>query len=152
MNTIKRLALLLALTLIPTLANAQSCHYQYLETISSNSEDVTFKLKVFCETKKDVENAARLAALRCVIFEGIPDTRFKTALIPEGEATSIANHKDYYNSLYSRRYDDFIKDSTMISKFKKSGDRKSTIFEVTVHASRIRKDLEKNNIKTKLGL
>jgi hypothetical protein len=148
----RKLILVLTFLISSLSANAQLCYYQHVETISSTAEDVTFQIKVFCDSKKELSQAAYLAGIRCLMFEGIPGTRFSKAMISEGETTSIEKHPDYYDGLYSVRYTDFVKDCVMLSKFKKSGDRKSTLFEVTIHASRLRKDLEKNNIKTKLGI
>lgn len=148
----KKFILTLAVLIIPILANAQLCHYQHTETVSSTAEDVTFKIKVFCDSKKELSQAAYLAGIRCVMFEGIPNTRFSKAILSDGESTSMESHPAYYESLYGNRYIDFVKDCKMLSKFKKSGDRQSTLFEITIHASRLRKDLEKNNVKTKLGI
>lgn len=64
----------------------------------------------------------------------------------------MQEYPGYFDDLYYNRWTDFIKEYKMMTKFKKSGDKKSTIYEVTVKASMLRKDLEKNNIKRKLGI
>lgn len=148
----KKFILSLSVLIIPMLASAQLGHYQHIETVASTAEDVTFKIKVFCNSKKELSQAAYLAGIRCVMFEGIPNTRFSKALLSDGESTSIESHTAYFENLYGNRYIDFVKDCKMISKFKKSGDGQSTLFEITIHASRLRKDLEKNNIKRRMGI
>ena len=148
----RRYIFVLVLMIMPLLAKAQSCGYLHVETTSSSQEEVTFVLKVFCDNKKTLDYEANIAALRCVMFDGIPDTRFSKPLLSGGEKTEMEKHQDYFENLYDSRWTDFVKSYKMISKFKKSGDKKSTLFEVTVKASLLRKDLEKNRIKNILGI
>ena len=143
----------LLLTLVYTLAcNAQITSYQFAEKISENQSEVTFKVYVFCNTKKNIEQAACLAGIRCVMFDGIPDTKFKQSLLNEGEQSSIEKNTVYFNDLYNRRYTDYVKKCVMLSKFKKADIKKATLFEVTIKVFELRKNLEKNKIKTKFGI
>lgn len=148
----KRLFFTLIAMAFPLLASAQLSGYLYEETTASTQEDVTFTLRVFCNDKKAIDQQANLAAIRCVIFNGVPGTRFSKPLLTEGEATVMQEYPGYFDDLYYNRWTDFVKEYKMMTKFKKSGDKKSTIYEVTVKASMLRKDLEKNNIKRKLGI
>lgn len=148
----KRLFFTLIAMAIPLLVSAQLSGYLYEETIASTQEDVTFTLRVFCNDKKAIDQQANLAAIRCVIFNGVPGTRFSKPLLTEGEATVMQEYPGYFDDLYYNRWTDFVKEYKMMTKLKKSGDKKSTIYEVTVKASMLRKDLEKNNIKRKLGI
>ena len=145
--------LLIGVFLLTSLmAKAQLCHYQFAETISESQNEVTFTIYVFCDSKKELGQAAFLSGIRCVMYDGIPGTKFNKPLLPEGERTKMEKHPAYFEDLYSIRYKDYVKDCMMLSKFKKSGLEKSTLFQVTVKAFELRKDLEKNNIKTKFGI
>lgn len=148
----KRLILSIFTMAFPILASAQLSGYLYEGTTSSSQEDVTFTLKVFCNDKRIIDQQANLAAIRCVIFNGVPGTRFSKPLLTEGEATMMQEYPGYFDDLYNNRWTDFVKECKMMTKFKKSGDKKSTIYEVTVKASMLRKDLENKNIKRKLGI
>lgn len=148
----KKTFLSLFLLTISIVSNAQLWHYQYIKTIAATSEDVTFQLLVYCDSKKELNYAAYLAGIRCVMFDGIPESRFSKPLLSEGEVTSIENKPIYFDDLYGRRYTDYIKNCMMLSRFKKSGDGQSTLFEITVRASMLRRDLEKHNVRTKFGL
>ena len=148
----KRLFFTLIALVFPLLTSAQLSRYLYEETLASSQDDVTFTIRVFCDKKEAVCQQANLAAIRCVIFNGIAGTRFSKPLLTEGEATMMQEYSVYFDDLYHNRWIDFVKECKMITKFKKSGDRKSTIYEVTVKASMLRKDLEKYNIKRKLGI
>lgn len=148
----KKVLLLLFTLCITLAAKSQIYSYTFVETLSSSSEEVTFTYKVFCPQKKSIDQAGYLAGLRCVIFDGIPGTMFSKPLLSEGEKTSVSKNQSYFDDLYYNRISDFAKDCYMISKFKKSGDNQSTLFQITVKASMLRKDLEKNNIKTRMGI
>ncbi|MBQ3659938.1 MAG: hypothetical protein II963_07280 [Bacteroidales bacterium] len=148
----KRFILLFVFCLITIVGKAQLVPYRLAEACSDNQGEVTFRLYIFCDSKKQIDHASQLAAIRCVLFEGIPGTKFNKALINEGEATTVSNHQAYFNDLYEWRYADYIQDFSMLSKFKRSGVGKSTLYEVTVKAIELRKDLENNNIKTRFGI
>lgn len=140
------------LLLFPILGKAQMVEYRYAETVSEIQGDVTFRLFVFCDSKKMLDSTACLAGVRCVMFNGIPGTKFSKPLLNDGEKTLMSKFPGYFKDLYGTRYADYVKDCVMLSKFKKSGQGKSTLFEITVKAFDLRKDLEKNHIKTTFGI
>ena len=148
----RRILITLTLAFFALVGKAQVVPYQLAETVSESQSEVTFKVYVFCDAKKELNHAAFLAGMQCVMFDGIPGTKFSKPLINEGERTLIDKHPKYFDELYAWRYAEYIKECIMLSKFKKSGVGKSTLFEVTVKAFELRKDLEKNNIKTKFGI
>jgi hypothetical protein len=86
------------------------------------------------------------------MFDGIPGTKFEKPLFSEGETTLMNRNPSYFEGLYNQRYVDFIKDYSMLSKYKKSEVKNATLFQITIKAFDLRKDLEKNNIKKKLGI
>lgn len=132
--------------------NAQSYSYLYAGNASEGNGAVTFNIYVFCDSKKEISLAAYLSGIRCVLFEGIPGTKFDKPLLSEGEVTLMDKNPTYFDGLYNRRYVDFVKECLMISKYKKSEVKKATLFQITIKALDLRKDLEKNNIKKKLGI
>lgn len=148
----RRLPICIFLICCSFFVSAQSCRYEYVETTAASSSVITFKINVFCTDKKNLDKEASLAAVRCVMFDGIPKTQYAKALVSDGEKTSMQQYPKYYESLYSTRYSDFVPKVNQLSKFKQSGVEKATLFEVTVKASNLRKDLESNNIKIKFGL
>ena len=148
----KKILLICLLSVLCLHTKAQVVTYQFAETISESQSEITFRVYVFSKSKKTIEQEAQLAGLRCLMFNGIPDTKFNKPLLDEGEVKTKDNNPEYFDDLYSRRYTDYVSGCVMKSKFKKSGVGKSTLFEVTVRPFEIRKDLEKNKIKTKLGI
>lgn len=148
----RRLPICIFLICCSFFVSAQSCRYEYVETTAVSSSVITFQINVFCTDKKNLDKEALLAAVRCVMFDGIPKTQYSKALVPDGERTSMQRHQEYYESLYSTRYSDFVQNVHQLSRFKQSGAGKATLFEVTVKAYNLRKDLESNNIKIKFGL
>lgn len=131
---------------------AQSYSYKYAGNAVEGNGEVTFNIYVFCDSKKEISLAAYLSGIRCVLFEGIPGTKFDKPLLSEGEVTLMDKNPTYFDGLYNRRYVDFVKECLMISKYKKSEVKKATLFQITIKALDLRKDLEKNNIKKKLGI
>lgn len=148
----KKLLLACLLGICSFIGKAQVVPYQLGEAVSEKQSEVTFKVYVYCDSKKELDQSAYLAAIRCVMFEGIPGTKFSKPLLNEGERTLVDKHPAYFKDLYGWRYVDFVKDCIILSRFRKSGVGKSTLFEVTVKPYELRKDLEKNNIKTKFGI
>ena len=149
----RRILIFLILALFANIGIAQNVFpYQLSETISENQSEITFKVYVFCNDKKVIKQAASIAGIRCVMFDGIPGTKFSKPLLSEGEQTLINKNSSYFNDLYSNRFNDYVKKCNMTSKFKKADIKKSTQFEVTIKVIELRKDLEKNNIKTKFGI
>lgn len=148
----KRIILTCILVCSVFFCKAQVVQYRFIETISESQSEVTFKINVFCEDKELLDHSAKLSAIRNVIFYGVDGTRFNKPLLDESESSLVGKHKSYFESLYNTHYVDFIKDCSQTSKFKKSGDGKSTTFQVTVKIFELRRHLEKNRIKTKFGI
>lgn len=148
----KKILLLCLLVICSFISKAQVVPYQLGETVSENQSEITFKVYVYCDSKKELHQCACLAAIRSVLFKGIQGTRFNKPLLNEGERLLSDKYPSYFKDLYSWRYADFVKDCIILSKFRKSGVGKSTLYEVTVKPYELRKDLEKNNIRTKLGI
>ena len=131
---------------------AQNARYVVVGSEVESATTVKLQIKTFCQEKDLVDVEAQCAAIRAVMFNGIPNTTFHKALLAEGEKTLISRHTSYFNSLYFERYTDFIAGYQPLSKFKKADKDKSTLYEVRVKVLQLRKDLEKNNIKKQFGL
>ena len=148
----KKLILLCTLALLTLIGKAQNVSYQLADIVSESNGEVTFNLHVFCNSKNELNKSACLAGIRCIMFNGIPKTKFAKPLLNEGEKSLIENHPGYFSNLYNDRFDDYVKECIMLSKYKKSGVGKGTLFQVTVRVFDLRKDLEKNNIKKTFGI
>lgn len=130
----------------------QTARYVVVSAETESPTIVKLQIKTFCHEKDLVDAESQCAAIRAVIFDGIPNTNFHKPLLAEGEKTMINQHSSYFSSLYAERYTDFIAGYQALSKFKKAGKDKSTLYEVRVKVLSLRKDLEKNNIKKHFGL
>lgn len=148
----KKTILVIVMVMSSIIMRSQVVPFQFVKAVSTTQSEVTFEVLTFCDDKKDLDQAAFLAGIRCVMYEGIPGTAFSKPLLSEGERTLIDQHPTYFEELYGRRYVDYIKECVMLSKFKKSGVGRSTLFEVTVKVIELRKDLEKNKIKKSFGI
>jgi ABC-type transporter MlaC component len=95
---------------------------------------------------------AQCAALRNVLFEGCPNTQYSKALMEDGEITSKEKYQQYFEVLLSKRYSDFITFYEATSAFKKGDKKKGTEYVVEVKVLNLRKDLETNGVKRKIGL
>ena len=93
-----------------------------------------------------------IAALNVAMFDGIEGTSFSKPLLEDGVNTSISNNPNYFNPFYDYRYQDFIQSCTMVSKFKKADKKKGTSYTIEIKILNLRKDLEKNQIRKKLGI
>ena len=120
---------------------------EYLST-----SDVQVSMIVYNSKKKEVENDAKCSAIRMFLYDGVGHGVFSRALLPDGEQTSFQNNWNYLHNLYENRLTDFISECTMKSAFRKADKQKGTRFVIIVHANKLRRDLEKNNMKRQMGL
>jgi hypothetical protein len=115
------------------------------------SDVVKLQINLQSNSKKTLEADALIAAIKIVLFEGMPSTQYNKALLQIGEKTALQQYDTYFADLFENgRYTDFIKSSKQLSKFKKA-ENKGTLFEVEVKILQLRKDLEGNRILTKIG-
>lgn len=136
----------------PICIYGQQSSYRVISATSDQPLSVKIHLVVYCKDKKAVTQEAQLSALRIVLFDGCPNTPFTKALLEEGLATSYQKYPSYFDNLYNYRYGDFISNVSLLSDFKKADKQKGTEFEIIVKVLQLRKDLEKNNIRKKMGI
>lgn len=152
-NLFTKIVMVMTMTMLygsPTCS--QTVSFKVLNTEKSSSSNVTVELMVYGKSKKTIDNDAQCAALKTVLFEGCPNTPYAKALMEDGEITSREKYPQYFDNLYSIRYADFISSCEAISAFKKGDKNKGTKYRVDVKVLNLRKDIEKNNIKRKVGL
>lgn len=152
-NNVHRFSLtLLFMGLLAMNVFAQQSNYQIIKSESVSSSIVRLTFKIYCRSKKIVNNEAQYAALRIALFEGCPNTQYNKPLLEEGEATVLQQFPDYFNNLYSYRVGDFITGCVALSDFKKADKNKATLYEIDVKVLQLRKDLEKNGVKRKMEI
>ncbi len=144
--------LLLGFILSFSSVSAQNSAYTLISSKEISQTMVRLHIKTFCDDKNQVDYEAACAAVKSVIFYGIPNTRHKAPLLKEGETTSYQQHTEYFDNLYYTRIMDFVPRLIMLSKFKKADKDKSTLYEIDVDVMLLRKDLEKNNVKRTMGI
>lgn len=141
--------LIVAITSITTFAQN---NYKVVGVVSANASKISFNIKVYGKSKKTINQEAAISAAKVALFDGIEGTNFSKPLLPQGEKVSMQEHPAYFTSLFNDTYADFITTCTMKSKFKKADGDKATLFEVEVKVIQLRRDLEKNKIRTKIAL
>lgn len=148
----KKILLLLWCICVCCALSAQDTGYTIIKTEVVSPEVVRVELKTLCVDKKEFVREANIAAIRTVLFNGIPNSQYQKPLLEDGEQTTYQKHRTYFDNLYlSGRYTDFIQSSNQLSKFKKGGKDKSTAFVIEVKILQLRKDLETNNVKRRIG-
>lgn len=126
--------------------------YKVLDIKYISTADVQITLNVYDSKKKEIEKDAQRSAIRAVLYDGVGNGVYARPLLPDGEQTSFQKNPDYLYNLYENRRTDFIGKFNVDGKFKKADDQKGTKYIIVVHALKLRKDLEKNNLKRKVGL
>lgn len=109
-------------------------------------------LIIYGAKKKDAYYHAKCSAIKLLLFDGVGVGRNAKSLLSDGEHSAYQSNPSYFQNLYSKTYNDFIKTCTMESEYKKADKEKGTKFHVVVKETLLRKDLEKNKIKIKMGL
>lgn len=131
---------------------AQSVTYRLIGAENVSSSVVKMTLMVYGKSKKTIDADAKYAALKNVLFDGCPNTPYNKSLLEDGEETSFEDNPSYFNNLYNNRLNDFIVSCSALSKFKRGDNKKGTLYEIKVKVLQLRKDLEKNGIRKKLGI
>ena len=149
-----RILKFLLLGLICTIESVSAQHSPYvvLQTKDVSQSVVSIQIKTFCADKEMVNYEAACSAVKTAIFYGVPNTKYKNPLLKGGEATLYQQHQPYFDNLFYTRVMDFVPRLAMMSKFKKAGKDKSTLYEIEVDVMMLRKDLEKNKIKRSMGI
>lgn len=145
-------SLICLLLLNYAVASAGPAAYKLISSRMESASIVRAKLMVYGQSKKTISNDARLAAVRIALFEGYPATAFDKPLLDDGEATSTGHHPGYFEALYRSRLNDFIPQCTALSEYKKGDKAKGTLYEIDINILQLRKDLEKNGIRKKMGI
>ena len=148
----KRVLLLLAVFMLSMSAYAQTVTYQMIKSESVSSSVVKLTLMVYGKSKKTIDIDAQYAAIRTVLFDGCPNTAYSKPLLDMGETTAFKQYPNYFESLNYDSLSDFISGCSAVSKFKGGDNNKGSLYEVQVKVLLLRKDLEKNGIKTKMGI
>lgn len=147
----KRLLLLLLLGVMNVFpASSQNSNYVFVEGKVKSPSSVTIILKTFASKKKEVTKEANCAALKIIMFDGVEGTIYHKPLLKQG-TSALHEKEEFFNLLFNERLSDYVRQSNMISDFKKE-DGKSTLFSVEINYIQLKKDLEKNNISKHLGI
>ncbi len=144
--------LLLLTFLVPIKVMAQISDYRTIHAETTSNSDVEIRMIVYCKDKKKIDAEAQIAALRILLFDGCPNTQYAKPLLEDGQKTAIQKYSYYFDDLFNYRFTDFVSSFNALSKFKKADNRKGTEYEVFVKVSLLRKDLDKNGIRKKIGL
>lgn len=131
-------------------ASSQNLNYIFVEGKVKSPSSVTITLKTYASKKKEVSKEANCAALKIIMFDGVEGTIFHKPLLNQG-VSALHENEAFFNNLFNERLSDYIKQSNMLSDFKKA-EGKSTLFSVEVNYIQLKKDLEKNQISKHLGL
>lgn len=148
----KKILLFLIFTLIGFVpVKAQDCKYTVLETSMSGTDDVAITLNVDVKDKKNLEKEAEFAALKVLIFDGVPNTKYNRPFMKEGYKAAYTRNPTYFQTLYNNIAPDFVKEYEVLTKFRKSNDN-TTKVKVIVKPLLLRRNLETNGILKRIGL
>ena len=131
-------------------ASSQNSNYVFVEGKVKSPSSVTITLKTFASKKKEVSKEANCAALKIIMFDGVDGTIYHKPLLNQG-VSALHENESFFNVLFNERLSDYVKQSNMISDFKKA-EGKSTLFSVEVNYIQLKKDLERNKISKHLGI
>ena len=134
-----------------SVVKAQDCKYTVLESYMNGNDAVSITLNVDVKDKKNLEKEAEFAALKVLMFDGVPNTRYNRPFMKEGYKSVYAQHPTYFQTLYNTTSSDYISDIEILTKFKKS-DNKTTKVKITVKPLWLRRNLESNGIIKRMGL
>lgn len=150
---LKRITLILAIiTIYCNSLYSQIASYKVLASEMSSSSNVRLTIMIYGKSKKTIDSEAQCAAIRAVLFDGCSNTAYSKSLMEDAEVTTSEKYPQYMESIYNGRYLDFIASYSATSAFKKGDNNKGTEYIIEVKALNLRKDLEKNGIKKRLGL
>lgn len=132
-------------------AKSQDCSYSVIEACMNGDDAVTITLNIDAKDKKNLEKEAAFAALKVIMFDGVPNTRFNRPFMKDGYKSVYAQHPSYFQTLYNTNASDYVSNFETLTKFKKS-DNKTTKVKLTVKPLWLRRNLENNGIIKRMGL
>jgi len=136
----------------PQLSWSQCSTYYVIESEQISPSLMRLSIIVYGKEKKTIDADAMKTALNVALFDGIPRTLFQKPLLDDGFNTSIEKYPAYFSDFYNYRYRDFIQSCIRTSKFKKADKNNGTQYDIEIKIMNLRKDLEKNQIRKKLGI
>lgn len=145
------LTYLMLLMISSLLGQAQDCKYYLIESCMKGNDEISITVNVDVKDKKLLEKEVRFAALKLLIFEGIPNTRYSRGFIKEGYKSTYVQHPSYFQNLYNTTSSDFTSGVEYLTKYKKS-ENKTTKVKINVKPLLIRRNLETNGILKQMGL
>ena len=146
------MTIIMVACLFPHHVHAQFVSYRLLGYDQVSSSIVRLSIIVYGKDKKTIDADAMKVALNVAMFDGISGSSFSKPLLDDGLNTSMEKYPEFFNDFYNYRYEDFIQSCNMISKFKKADKNKGTHYSIEIKILNLRKDLEKNQIRKKLGI
>lgn len=138
----------------------QETNHEKASTVSFRLKEVHYlpdsniemTITLYGVKKKDSDYHAKCSAIRLLLFEGVGTGLFSKPFLEEGEHTAFESHPTYFQDLFDVAYNDFIKSCVMEGGYKKADKEKGTSFHLVVRALLLRRDLEKKQIRKKIGL
>ena len=145
---------------MPSILLCQVVNYQQSSDVSWRLENVQYMfdsnidmiITLYGGKKKDSDYHAKCSAIRILLFDGVGTGLFSKSLLSDGEQTAYESNPLYFEKLFKVSYNNFIKSCEMEGEYKKADNKKGTIYHVVVKALQLRRDLEKNGLRNKIGL
>ena len=131
---------LLFLFNIPIAVQAQG--YQLINANTQNPSAFNIQLKVYTDKKKNLEIDAISDAIHILLFDGIPNSKYSTPLLP---LSAKREEAPFFQDLFENKLLDFIRSCSIQSEFKKADDNKGTLVNVVVDYNQLKMYLDSQN-------
>lgn len=124
-----------------------------LETysVSPQEQTATLVINIYTNKKKELDASASFAALKIIMFDGLPETIYSKPLIREPYEDFYFKYKNYLDNLYSTYSQNFITQLEQLTEYKK-GPNKSTTMKITVKVHELKRDLVNKHILKTLSI
>ena len=142
--------IIISLLLICCKSNYYTHQVSYL---SSESQTLSLRSTGFGSTQLKAVEDAEIAAMKTLLFRGIPESQQKDALISLNESDALKKNHAYFNDFFEKgRYKTFIISSVPVTDMTKyKGAVQQITVDVKINLYALRKDLEQSNIIRTFG-
>lgn len=124
---------------------------QDITLVNETSESITIDINVYGVKDKECVGSAIPYAYYTVFFRGFPDSiNHKDPLVGTDESF-VNNHKDYFMTMESGRFDSFITSVRLVNYNKKTKPKTGTV-RLTINTRALKRDLEQQGVKRRFGL
>lgn len=127
---------------------------QYQVSVQNVTKDaITMRCVGYGKKASIASINAELSAIKTLLFVGVQNTKYSIPLIQEDKTIIENKYKHFFDSFYSKEYQNYIESSVIVTPFGKNELKQKCItLDICIRVNQLRNNLENKGIIRKFGL